>query len=96
VRSVREGDRREHWLTRKHAQGGGDLYAQVRVLMGELVPLELLEGGHLQMILGRDRMWTLELLAGQDYQGRITGSGASPDDTVADFMVNFERWVATR
>ena len=91
-----ESDRREHWLARKHAQGGGDLYANVRALMGEVIPLERLDGGHLQMIHGLDPVWTLELLAGHDYQGRITGSGARPLDAVADFMVNFERWAGAR
>ena len=91
-----EGDRRGYWLARKWALGGGDLYAQVRVLMAEVLPLERLEGGNLRMILTHDPMWTLELLAGQDYQDRITGSGESPGETVADFMANFERWALAR
>jgi hypothetical protein len=88
-------NRFDYWRIRKESLGGGELYGQVEQLMAEIVPLDEL-GGHRLRVDPRMQPPTIELLAGQDYQHSIRGSGAEMIDAVADLLANVEAWVAKR
>jgi hypothetical protein len=91
--------RREYWIAELVALGGGYLPDRIDKLMGRIIVREdlgqILSPMRLEMGIF-DGLHVFTLATSAPGALRITGSGRSAGDAVADLMVKLELWVAAQ